>query len=93
VTYDFAGLKKFFTGVYGAVSTKYEYLHITPVDSVVLSNPGDKGGLVYMTGREVGLLKTAGSQERVERDAVFAIVKEINGTRMFVEWRETTNFF
>ena len=93
VTHDFASLKKFFTGVYGVVSTNYEYLRIEPVDAVVLGNAGDNGGLVYMTGRESGLLKAAGSQERTERDAVFAIVKEINGTRKFVEWRETTNFF
>ena len=75
------------------MSTNYEYLRITLVDTVVLKNPSDQGGLCYTTGREVGLKKEAGSQERTERDALFAVVKEIDGERKIVEWRETTNFF
>lgn len=74
------------------MSTKYEYLRIAPQDAVVLPNSNDKGGLVYMTGKETGVLK-GGTTVREERDAVFAVIKEVNGERKVTEWRETTLFF
>jgi hypothetical protein len=92
VDYDYAGLKQFFSGVYSVVSANYDFLSITPVDLVVLPNPNDLGGIVYMTGREEGA-KKGNSTVRVERDAVFAVVTEIDGKRKFTEWREITNFF
>ncbi|KAH8591031.1 hypothetical protein B0O99DRAFT_281514 [Bisporella sp. PMI_857] len=91
--HNFTSLKRFFSGVYSVASTKYDYLAITPLDSVVVpSTTGGLGGVVYMTGREAGKLK-GNSTVRVERDAVFAVVSEVNGQRKFTEWRESTNFF
>ncbi|RPA71090.1 hypothetical protein BJ508DRAFT_336402 [Ascobolus immersus RN42] len=92
VDHDYNSLKQFFGGVYSVISKNYDFLSITPLDVVVLPNPNDKGGIVVMTGREEGALKGSDTV-RVERDAVFAVVKEINGERRFTEWREVTNFF
>jgi hypothetical protein len=91
VDYDFAGLKQLFTGYYSLISANYDFLVITPVDVVVLQNPDDMGGIMYSTGIEEGALK-GNSTVRSERDALFAIVTEINGERKFTEWREVTNF-
>lgn len=56
----------------------------------VPSNNGDKGGFVYLMGWEGGfhaLLK----RDLYFTDAVFAVVKEINGERKVVEMRESSN--
>jgi hypothetical protein len=51
---------------------------------------GDKGGFVYMMGWEGGF-HTLLKRDLYFTDAVFAVVKEIDGERRVVEMRESSN--
>ncbi|KAK4506217.1 hypothetical protein PRZ48_004182 [Zasmidium cellare] len=92
VQYDFAGLKTVFGVAETQIAAKLSHAYIDTVDTVAYPFPNDTtAGYVYSTGIEYGTYQDGTSTKKF-RDAVFAVVKNINGVRKIVEWHESTNF-
>ena len=89
--YDFDGSRRLYTIFNATLGMAFAPFKHGPINTLGVPNiNGDKGGFVYMIGW------AGGFQTRVKRDlyftnAAFAVVKEENGERKIVEFRESGN--
>jgi hypothetical protein len=88
--FDFQGFKSLYHVFNQSLALHFgkAFSHET-VDVVAVPNQHDKGGFVYITGREGG--KTVIGTDVWLSDAAFAEVIEIDGKRVIIEMRESSN--
>lgn len=88
--FTFDTWKQLYAGVFKKVSA-LKSLTVEVQDIVAYPFAGNKGGYVYVTGRQSGTHKD-GKFAGVARDASFFVVHEIGGKRKIVEQRESSNY-
>ena len=89
MSFDKAGLKQFYTGMYPVLTGKYSSFTVEFTSVVAVPNKNDIGGSVVATGEETGVAKDTGDK-RVETNGCFAVVKEVNGERKIIEFCQVT---
>lgn len=89
---DFGGLKGLYAGFNATIGAHFQgFEHGFLRTVAVPSAGGGKGGFVYLTGWEGGVLDATNSPVWFE-DATFAVVEETaGGRRIITEWREASN--
>ena len=92
-TYNFAGFRNLYSGLYTLLSGKLSSHVLEFADAVAYPFPNDPvGGLVYSTTIEYGTFLN-GTRARPAREAAFAVVQNIGRSqRRIVEIRKMSNF-
>lgn len=89
--YDFEGSRRLYNTFNATLGVAFAPFKHGFINTLGIPNAnGDKGGFVYMIGW------AGGFQTRIQRDvyftnAAFAVVKEVEGERKIVEFRESSN--
>ncbi|EMD92486.1 hypothetical protein COCC4DRAFT_30748 [Bipolaris maydis ATCC 48331] len=89
--YDFEGSRRLYNTFNATLGVAFAPFKHGFISTLGIPNAnGDKGGFVYMIGW------AGGFQTRIQRDvyftnAAFAVVKEVEGERKIVEFRESSN--